>query len=139
MNYVASSTRRKIISFVVLTVESVSFSLEMQTHLSFLNELGGSAKCPFKATSVCSTPSQEAGSTPPIGPSVQNIFYSQKGRQQHKTTKCRKLHATQIYNAQENRELFILLLVTSLLEEGTQACLSYLWWSLHVTFLVLLS
>ena len=73
-----------------------------------------------------------------LGPSVQNIFYSQKGRQQHKTTKCRKLHATQIYNAQE-RELFILLLVTSLLEEGTQACLSYLWWSLHVIFLALLS
>ena len=74
-----------------------------------------------------------------LGPSVQNIFYSQKGRQQHKTTKSRKLHATQIYNAQENRELFILLLVTSLLEEGTQACLSYLWWSLHVIFLALLS
>ena len=74
-----------------------------------------------------------------LGPSVQNIFYSQKGRQQHKTTKYRKLHATQIYNSQENRELFILLLVTSLLEEGTQACLSYLWWSLHLIFLVLLS
>jgi len=62
-----------------------------------------------------------------LGPSVQNIFYSQKDRQQHRTTKCRKLHATQIYNARENRECFILLLVTSLLEEGTQACLSYLW------------
>ena len=74
MNYVASSTRRKIISFVVLTVESVSFSLEMQTHLSFLNELGGPAKCPFKATSVCSTPSQEAGSTPPRSFSSKHIL-----------------------------------------------------------------
>lgn len=62
-----------------------------------------------------------------LGPSVQNIFYNQKGRQQHGKTKCRKLQATQIYNAQENREFFILLLVTSLLEEGTQACFSYLW------------
>ena len=35
MNYVASSARRKITSFVVLTVESVSFSSEMQTDLSF--------------------------------------------------------------------------------------------------------
>ena len=129
MNYVASSTRRKIISFVVLTVESVSFSLEMQTHLpNVRSKLQVSAQRPAKR------PVQLL-----LGPSVQNIFYSQKGRQQHKTTKCRKLHATQIYNAQENRELFILLLVTSLLEEGTQACLSYLWWSLRVTFLVLLS
>ena len=71
MNYVASSTRRKSISFLVLTVESVSFSLE---HLSFLNELGGPAKCPFKATSVCLTPSQEAGSTPPRSFSSKHIL-----------------------------------------------------------------
>ena len=75
MNYVASSTRGNITSFhVVLTVESVSFALEMQTHLSFLNELEGLAKCPFKPTSVCLTPSQEAGSTPPRSFSSKHIL-----------------------------------------------------------------
>ena len=137
MNYVASSTRRKSISFVVLTVESASFSLEMQTHLSFLNELGGPAKCPFKATSVCSTPSQEAGSTPPRSFSSKHILQP-KGSPTTQNDEMSQAVCDTIYNAQE-RELFILLLVTSLLEEGTQPCLSYLWWSLHVIFLALLS
>ena len=48
MNYVASSTKREIISFVVLTVESVLIIFcGNAAHLSFLNELGGPAKCPF--------------------------------------------------------------------------------------------